>query len=103
MLPIPAPVYCGSLPVVQSLFSCPLLIGYGIAGNRVTSRIPCTSDACRIAPSRFGVEYPRPYALCCHHLPSPAPGAPPNYREGKSGVGKASLVREQWLVLTELP
>jgi hypothetical protein len=29
-LPIPAPVYCGSLAVVQNLFSCPFLIGYGI-------------------------------------------------------------------------
>ena len=50
-------VYCGSLPVVQSLFPCPLFIGYGIAGNRVTSRIPCTSHACRIAPSRFGLDW----------------------------------------------
>ncbi len=54
-------------------------------------------------PPRFGMEHPRPYALCCHHLPSAAPGAPPNYPEGKSGVGKASLVREQWLVWTEVP
>jgi hypothetical protein len=29
-MPIPASVYCGLLPVVQSLFPCPLLIGYGI-------------------------------------------------------------------------
>jgi hypothetical protein len=36
-LPIPASVYCGSLPVVQSVFSCPLFIGYGIAGNRKRS------------------------------------------------------------------
>src|SRR5262249_7385021 len=42
-------VYCGSLPVVQSVFSCSLLIEYAIAGNRVFNRIPCTSHACRIA------------------------------------------------------
>ena len=34
------------MPVVQNLFCCPLFIGYGIAGNRVTNRIPCTSRDC---------------------------------------------------------
>ena len=60
------PVYCGSLPVVQNLFSCPLLIEYGIAGNRVTNRIPCTSHDCCIALPRVGLEHPRPHALCLH-------------------------------------
>jgi len=31
--PTPCGVYCVSLPVVQSVFSCPLFIGYGIAGQ----------------------------------------------------------------------
>jgi hypothetical protein len=31
-------------------------MGYRVAGNRVTNRIPCTSDACRIAPSREGLD-----------------------------------------------
>jgi hypothetical protein len=38
---------------------CPLFVGYGIAGNRVTNRIPRTSRACRIAVSCFGLEHPR--------------------------------------------
>jgi hypothetical protein len=39
-----------------------LFVGYGIAGNRVPNRISRPSHACRIAPSRFGLEYPWPYA-----------------------------------------
>jgi hypothetical protein len=58
--------------VVQNLFSCPLFIGYGIAGNGVANRISRTSHASHIAPSRFGLEHPRPYALGCYHLPSVA-------------------------------
>ena len=34
-----------------------MFIGYGIAGNRVSNRIPGTSHAGRIAPSREGVEH----------------------------------------------
>jgi hypothetical protein len=67
-LPIPAFLYCGSLPVVQSLFSCPLFIGYGIAGNHVISRIPHTSRACRITPFSLLPGTSRPYALGCDGL-----------------------------------
>jgi hypothetical protein len=76
-------------------FSCPLLTGYGIAGNRATNRIPRTSHAYRIASSRFGLEHPRPYALGCYRLPSPPAGEPADHREGKSSVGQTSLVRER--------
>jgi hypothetical protein len=37
--PHKASVYCCSMSVVQHLFSCPLFVGYGIAGNPVTNRI----------------------------------------------------------------
>src|SRR5262245_39760397 len=88
------PVYCGSLPVVQRVFSCPLFIGYGIAGDGVTSRISCTSHACRVADSRLGLEHPRPYAFWGHRLPSPSAREPADYRQGKCGLGETSLVRE---------
>jgi hypothetical protein len=39
------------------------LVGYGIAGSRVTGRVPCISRACRITASRCGLEHSRPYAL----------------------------------------
>src|SRR4029077_16546455 len=87
-------VYCGSLPIVQSVFPCPLFIRYGIAGNRVTSHIPCTSRACRIAPTRFGLEHPRPYALRRHRLSGIDPREPADHREGKSSIGETSLVLE---------
>src|SRR5262249_41684946 len=49
-------------------FPCLWFIRYGIADSRVTNRILNTSHARRIAPSRFGVEHPRPYAVGCHRL-----------------------------------
>ncbi len=45
------------------LFSCPLLIGYGIAGSCAINRIPFISPACWVATSRFGLEHSRPHAL----------------------------------------
>ena len=74
-------VYCGSLPVVQTLFPCPLLIGYGIAGNRASNRSPGTSHACRSALSRFGLEHPRPYAFGDHRLPNPSASKSADHRE----------------------
>jgi hypothetical protein len=67
------PITCGffcqrTWSVVQNLFPCPLFIGYGIAGSRGTSLISCTSRHCRIAPSRFGLENPRPHARRSHPL-----------------------------------
>jgi len=88
------PVYCGSLPVVQDLFPCPSFTGYGIAGNRVINRLPCTSRACRITASRFGLEHTGSYALCCHHSQILQQENPQNYPEGKSRVGETSLVLE---------
>jgi hypothetical protein len=87
-------VYCGSLPVVQGVFRCPLFIGYGIAGNRVISRIPHTSRPCRIAPSSFGLEYPWPHAFWDHRLPSPSAGEPGDHREGEGSAGETSLVQQ---------
>ena len=51
------PVYFGSLPLVQSVFSCPLFIGYGIADSRVINPIIGTSDRWAIPSYRFGLEY----------------------------------------------
>ncbi len=65
-------------------FRCPFFNGYGLAGNRGTSRIPGASYACRIAPSRLGLEHPRPYALGCNCLSGPSAGEFAEYREGKS-------------------
>jgi hypothetical protein len=75
---------------------CPLFIGYGIAGNRVTNHILRTSHACRIAASRFGLEHPRPHALCSHRLPSAEPEEPPDHREGKSSAGEHPWYANQW-------
>jgi hypothetical protein len=100
-LPIPAPVYCGSLLVVQSVFPCPLFIGYGIAGNRVTNRIPFTSNACRITASRFSLEHTRPHGLCCHRFSSPPTREPADHRQSKSGVGETSLVPNQWQAMLQ--
>jgi len=69
------------------------LIGYGIAGNRVTHHIPCTSRACRITAFCFGLEHPRPHVLRLHRLSSPSAREPANYRQGKSTAGETSLVR----------
>src|SRR5262249_3186607 len=82
------------LPVVQNLFSCPFFIEYGIAGNRVINRITCTPCACRIAPSRFGLEHPRPYALGCHRLSGASAGKSSDNRQGESCAGETSLVCE---------
>jgi hypothetical protein len=87
-------VYSGSLSVVQSVFSCPILIVYGIGGNRVTHRIPRSSHTYRIALSRSGLEHPRPHALRDRCLPSPPAGESANHRQGKSSAGETSLVRE---------
>jgi hypothetical protein len=94
LISVPALVYSGSLSVVQSVFSCPLLMGYGIAGNRVINRCHCTSRARGIAPSRERLEHPRPYALGGHRLSSTKRGEPRHHREGKIGLGKTSLVPE---------
>jgi hypothetical protein len=49
-LPIPAlftAIHCRlSRTIFQNHFACPLFIGYGIAGNRATNRIPRSSRAC---------------------------------------------------------
>src|SRR5262249_25383382 len=85
---------CGSLPVVQSVFSCSLLIEYAIAGNRVINRILSTSHARRVAPSRFGLEHPRPHAFWCHRLRSPSAREPADHRESKGSAGETSVVRK---------
>ena len=82
--------------VVQNLFPCPLFIGYGIAGNRVTHRIHRTSHACRIAPSRFGLEHPRPYALGDHRLPILQQENPQTIEKVKAVLEKHPWYANQW-------
>src|SRR5215467_6010187 len=93
-LPIPTPVYCGSLPIVQSVFSCPLFIRYGIAGNRVTDRVRGTFHTCGIAPPRVGLEHPRPHAVWNHRLSDSSAGEPSDYRQGESSAGETPFVRK---------
>jgi hypothetical protein len=88
LISVPALVYSGSLSVVQSVFSCPLLMGYGIAGNRVINRCHCTSRARGIAPSRERLEHPRPYALGGHRLSSTKRGEPRPIEKVKSVLEK---------------
>ena len=93
---MPASVYCGSLPVVQGIFSCPLSTGYSIAGNHVTNRILRTSRAGRIAPSRFSLEHPWPYVFRDHRLPSLTARESSNYRQGNSSLEKHPWYANQW-------
>src|SRR5262249_23215260 len=53
-----------------------------------------TTDACRLAPSRFGMEHPRPYDLGCHRLSGASAGETTDHRKGKSSVGETSLVHQ---------
>jgi hypothetical protein len=48
----------------------------------------------RIASSRFGMEYPRPYALGCDRLSGPPAREPADRREGEGSAGETPLVRE---------
>jgi hypothetical protein len=68
--------------------------GYLWSKSNQTGRIFCNCHACCTADTRFGLEHPRPHALGYNPLPSPSAGEPTNHREGYSGAGKTSLVRE---------
>src|SRR5262249_20334616 len=51
-------------------FSLPLIDRIWHSWPRATDRFPCPSRACLIAPSRFCLEHPWPYAFGCHRLSS---------------------------------
>src|SRR5262249_31791151 len=92
-LPIPAlftAVHCR----LSTTFFLALFTGYGIGGGHVTNRILSTPHACCLAPSRFGLEYPRSDALGCHRLSSPSTREPTDHRQGESSAGKTSVVHQ---------
>ena len=84
------------MPVVQNLFCCPLFIGYGIAGNRATHRIPCTSHDCRIAASRFGLEHSWPYALSRYRLSDSNWESPQSVQKVTAVLEKHPWYAHQW-------
>src|SRR6266550_7565927 len=84
LIAIPACFTAVRCRLSRAFFSCRLFIGYGRGGSRVPNRIPCTSHGCRIAPSSFGLEHPRPYALCCHRLSGSPTRELAEHRQGKA-------------------
>src|SRR4030095_2000459 len=85
-----------SLKVVQNLFPCPLFIGYGIAGNRVTNRVPYLSHPCRIAPSPVGSEHTWPYAHSILAFQILSQESPQNVQKVKAVLEKHPWYANQW-------
>jgi hypothetical protein len=72
-------------------------------GSRVTNSFRCASDVSLIAPSRFGLEHPRPYALCGHCLSSPQRENPATIEKVKAVLWKHPWYANQWQARQDVP
>jgi hypothetical protein len=65
-------------------------------GANQTTRMSYSYRGFRIAPSRFGLEHPRPYAVCRHRLPGPSARKPQSIDKVIAALEKHPWYVNQW-------